>query len=96
VSRQKLYTIVVLVGAALFGLFGGEYGMFDWLDLRRQEREERAAIERLTVEVDSLTRYAKQVQTDRKLLERLARDNFGMIRKGEYVYRIVIDSLDEE
>jgi cell division protein FtsB len=24
----------------------------------------------------------------------LARDNFGMIRKGEYVYRIVADSLD--
>ena len=76
--------------------FGGEYGTFDWLELRRQEREERATIERLTVEVDSLTRYAKQVQTDRRLLEQLARDNFGMIRKGEYVYRIVIDSLDGE
>lgn len=95
-SRQRLYTIVVLAGAAVFALFGGEYGMFDWLDLRRQEREERASIERLTAEVDSLTRYAKRVQTDRGLLERLARDDFGMIRKGEYVYRIVIDSLDGE
>jgi cell division protein FtsB len=96
VSRQKLLTIAVLTGAAVFALFGGEYGTFDWLELKRQEREQRATIERLTVEVDSLTRYAKQVQTDRRLLEQLARDNFGMIRKGEYVYRIVIDSLDGE
>jgi cell division protein FtsB len=94
VSRVKLYTIVVLAGAALFALFGGEYGTFDWLELRRQERDEQAAIERLRAEVDSLQRYARQIQTDKRLLERLARDNFGMIRKGEYVYRIVADSLD--
>jgi cell division protein FtsB len=77
-----------------YGVFGGEYGTFDWLELRRQEREERAAIARLTVEVDSLRRFAQALETDRRLQERLARENFGMIRKGEYLYRIMLDSLD--
>jgi cell division protein FtsB len=94
VNRARLLTIVVLTGAALYGVFGGEYGTFDWLELRRQERDQRAAIERLTTEVDSLMRYARRVETDRKLLEQLARENFGMIAKGEFLYRIETDSLD--
>ena len=93
-NRARVLTIAVLGGAALYGIFGGEYGTFDWLELRRQERDEQAAIERLTVEVDSLKRYAKRVETDRKLLEQLARENFGMIAKGEFLYRIETDSLD--
>jgi cell division protein FtsB len=86
----------VFTGAVLFGLFGGEFGTFDWLELRQQEREEREAIERLTAEVDSLRRFARRLETDRKLVEQIARENFGMIRQGEFLYRIETDSLDEE
>ena len=93
-NRPRLLTVVVLTGAALYGVFGGEYGTFDWLELRRQEHDEQAAIDRLTVEVDSLKRYAKRLETDRRLLEQLARENFGMIAKGEFLYRIETDSLD--
>jgi cell division protein FtsB len=96
VSPTARLTTAVLAGAVLYGILGGEYGTFDWFALRRDEREERAAIARLTAEVDSLRRYARQLQTDRKLLERLARENFGMIREGEFLYRIETDSLDGE
>ena len=95
-SRARLLTILVLTGAVLFGALGGEYGTFDWLNLRRQEREEQASIERLTLEVDSLKRFARQLETDRRLLERLARENLGMIRPGEFLYRIESDSLDDQ
>jgi cell division protein FtsB len=94
VNRTRVLTVGVLAGAALYGIFGGEYGTIDWLELRRQEREERVAIDRLTLEVDSLKRYAKRVATDRALLEQLARENFGMIAKGEFLYHIESDSLD--
>jgi cell division protein FtsB len=82
------------MGAVTYGLFGGEYTTLDWLDLRRQEREERAAIAQLTAEVDSLRRFSQRLSTDRKLQERLARENFGMIRQGERLYRVMTDSLD--
>ena len=93
-SRSRVLVIVVLAAAGLAALFGGEYGTFDWLELRRQEREQRAAIAELTTEVDSLQRYAKRLQTDRRLLEDLARGEYGMIAKGEYLYRFSRDSLD--
>jgi cell division protein FtsB len=94
VRRTTLAALVVLSGAAVFALGGGEYSTLDWLELRRQERAETEAIARLEVEVDSLAKYAERVKTDRRLQERIAREDFGMIRKGEFLYRIVTDSLD--
>jgi cell division protein FtsB len=92
VKRSTLLGLIVLVGAVVFALAGGEYGTLDWLELRRQEKEETRAIADLTVEVDSLKRYAKAVQTDRRLMEKIAREEFGMIRKGEFLYRLPKDS----
>jgi cell division protein FtsB len=92
VNRARLFTAIVLVGALVYAVFQGEYSTLDWLKLRRQERAERATIDQLTVEVDSLRRYARAVVTDRRLQERLAREQFGMIRKGEFLYRLQVDS----
>lgn len=91
-KRSTLFGLIVLGGAVVFALAGGEYGTLDWLALRRQEREEARAIAELTVEVDSLKRYAKAVETDRRLMEKIAREEFGMIRKGEFLYRLQRDS----
>ena len=91
-SRPKLIGVLVLVSALIFALGGGEYGTLDWLELRRQERAEQRAIAELTVEVDSLKRFAKAVETDRRVMERIAREEFGMIRKGEFLYRLQQDT----
>ena len=93
-KRATLSALVVLVGAAAYGVAGGEYSTLDWLELRSQERSEIETIARLEAEVDSLSGYAKRVKTDRRLQERIAREDFGMIRKGEFLYRIEADSLD--
>lgn len=87
-------TLLVLAGAALFAAVGGEYGTFDWLELRRQERREAELIAGLKSEVDSLERLARRLESDPRLAERLARENFGMIRRGEFLYRLDADSLD--
>jgi cell division protein FtsB len=94
VRKTTLAALVVLTGALIYALGGGEYSTMDWLELRRQERAEIDSIARLEVEVDSLAAYAKRVKSDRRLQERIAREDFGMIRKGEFLYRIETDSLD--
>ncbi|HWA56335.1 MAG TPA: septum formation initiator family protein [Gemmatimonadales bacterium] len=91
-KRSTLLGLIVLVGALVFAVAGGEYGTLDWLELRRQERDEARAIADLTVEVDSLKRYARAVETDRRLMEQIAREEFGMIRKGEFLYRLQQDT----
>jgi hypothetical protein len=45
--------------------------------------------------VDSLTRAANAIERDPRVQERVARESFGMIRKGEFLYKLVRpDSAD--
>lgn len=88
-SRTRVAFVLGLFALAAFALLAGEFGTFDWLTLRRQVAEEQAAIADLKIEVDSLERLARALETDPAAQERAAREGFGMIRDGEILYRIV-------
>ena len=79
---------VVLV-ALIFGLQGGEYSTGDWIGLKRDAAVERAEVEALKAAIDSLQALATQVERDPAEQERIAREEFGMIRDGEFLYRLV-------
>ena len=81
--------IAGLAFALYFALQGGEYGTLDLLQLRRQEREEVANVARLRTLVDSLTKAAAAIEHDPRVRERVARERFGMIKRGEFLYRLV-------
>lgn len=84
--------LAALAGAALLlGLaaWGGEYSTLDWLTMRRQLAEERAAVEELRAATDSLAKVARDLETNPAVQERVAREEFGMIRDGEVLYRVV-------
>ena len=89
---MKLGRMAALVGALILGwvgVFGGEYSTFDWLSLRRQVAEERQAVQQLRATLDSLGRLAHNLETNPVTQERAAREQFGMIRDGEILYRLV-------
>ena len=85
---------VLIVGGLAFGFWGGEYSTPNWLTLRRQVRVEHAAIDSLKGTLDSLRREAKAIETDPATQERVAREQFGMIRPGEILYRIEGTQID--
>ena len=82
--------MAALAFALYFAIQGGEYGTTDLLQLRRRGA---AGARRWScgssVMVDSLERAAKAIQQDPRTQERVAREAFGMIRKGEHLFRIV-------
>jgi cell division protein FtsB len=81
--------------AAAFALLGGEYSVFDLVTLKRQAREEAERVGELQRAVDSLTLAARAIERDPSVQERVARESFGMIREGEFLYRLVSpDSSD--
>ncbi len=87
--------LLVIVLAVLFALQGGEYGTLDLFKLQRQARDEAEEVTRLQRVVDSLTRAATAIERDPRVQERVARESFGMIRKGEFLYKLVRpDSAD--
>jgi len=89
VTRSVLIGIAAAVVLAGLAFQAGEYGMLDWLKLRSQLAEERRAVRELERQLDSLQRRARALETDPAAQERAAREQFGMIRKGELLYRLV-------
>lgn len=75
------------VAAIWFAIQGGEYGTSDLLRQRSQRARLDREIDSLERVVDSLRRYKARVLTDARTQERIAREEFGMVRGKELLYR---------
>jgi cell division protein FtsB len=89
VTPARWAAVVALAFALYFAIQGGEYGTTDLLQLRADVEREQEQVTRLEQVVDSLARDAEAIRRDPRVQERVARESFGMIRKGEYLFRIV-------
>ncbi len=82
---------VLLAGVALlilsFAVQGGEYGTTDLLRQHRALAAERAATDSLEARVKELEALKKAIEGDPTTQERIAREEFGMVRPGEVLYR---------
>ena len=90
-GKQKIGRLVIAAGvvaALAFAVQGGEYGTTDlW---RQKERRARLlkTNDSLVRVVDSLKRYKRRIETDPTLQERIAREEFGLVRGNkELLYR---------
>ena len=88
-TRTRVAGFAGGVALLVLAVWGGEYGTADWITIRRQLADERAAVAALRVELDSLAKLAHDLETNPAVQERVAREQFGMIRDGEVLYRVV-------
>lgn len=95
-DRLRLAVIVVAIGLALWlGIAGGEYGTLDLVRQRRHRSSLSREIDSLTRVVDSLRAYRQRVLTDPRTQERIAREEFGMVRGRELLYRFAEPPLPD-
>jgi cell division protein FtsB len=81
----------VLVTALVYAVQGGEWGTDDLLAQRARAGRLRAQIDSLKHEVDSMARVKKSILTDAAVQERIAREEFGMVRgEKELLYRFTV------
>jgi len=81
---------LVLIGTiAYYAVWAGEYSWFDLKTLRTEGDAANAAIAQLRVEADSLRAEVTALGEDPLVIERVARERYGMIRDGETLYRFV-------
>jgi cell division protein FtsB len=85
VSRVVLAAIGI--GVLAFAVQGGEYGTTDLLRQKKALVVEQAAVDSLAARVAELAAYKDAVENDPVTQERIAREEFGMVRPGEVLYR---------
>ena len=77
------------MGAIVFALQGGEYSSVDLWRQRQIKQKLAGETDTLSILVDSLRREADKVLHDPATQERIAREQFGMVRGDkEILYRL--------
>lgn len=86
-TPQRLVIPGLLLAAAYWAVFGGEYSVFEVRNVRSAVVEEQARLDEVEARIDSLAAWKDQLENDPVTIERVAREEFGMIREGETLYR---------
>jgi cell division protein FtsB len=85
---RRLVWIVVGTIVLVYALQGGEYSTTALLSQRARAQRMHASMDSLKHEIDSLTKVKKAVLADPAVQERIAREEFGMVRGNkEILYR---------
>ena len=87
--RWKRLVFPGVLGLALYvGIAGGEYSLLEARRARTELADRRAALREARQRNDSLRARIDSLQHHDEALERFARERYGFIREGEYLYRI--------
>jgi cell division protein FtsB len=79
---------LLIIGAVVYAVQGGEYSTKDLFVLKSKERRLTHQVDSLQHQVDSLGRFLRLVKSDSATQERIAREEFGMVRGDkEILYR---------
>ena len=85
---KKIVWGIVIALALFFALQGGEYSTRDLYVLHSRSNTLTREVDSLQHQVDSLGRFLKLVTSDSATMERIAREEFGMVRGSkEILYR---------
>jgi len=89
IAKQKKlqYTFIVAVPILAFMMFS-EKGILTHVKLQSQKEETLAKVQIVQIEQRRLQELSKALDTDAAIIERVAREKYGMIREGETVYKI--------
>ena len=86
---RRALTASLALAALYFLFFGGDYSFLDLWRMGQEHEREVAELEAVRAHVAELREKADSLGTDSAALERLAREQFGLIRDGERLYRFV-------
>lgn len=87
---KKTFLFLLLTGFLViwFG-FIDTYSIYARYKLNREKEALKAKIEVLKLETELLDLKIKELKENPDLLEKIAREQYGMRKKGEKVYRVI-------
>lgn len=95
--RWKRFVFPGALGLAFYaGVAGGEYSLAESRRARAELADRREELRIALARNDSLRARIHSLSHSDEALERLARERYGFIRDGEYLYRISQGPLPEE
>jgi len=92
--RWRVLLAVGVIAAGLYLFLSGEDGYVEVRAKKQVLAQLRQRVEMLELQNDSLRHQLWQLDNDIEYIEKVAREEFGMVRSGERVYRIEHSDAD--
>jgi cell division protein FtsB len=73
--------------AGYYALFGGVYSVFDMREMRGERETMIQRLDSLIAVTDSLAQRADSLETNELAIERVAREDHGLVKEGEVLVR---------
>jgi cell division protein FtsB len=87
---RRLLVLGAIVAGLVFAIQGGEYGTFDLLSQKDRRASLQQDVDSLQKAVDSLIAWKQAILRDPVVQERIAREEFGMVKnEKELLYRFL-------
>jgi cell division protein FtsB len=93
-TAKRIVWALIIFAALAFSVHGGEYSSLDLWRQRERKARLQAETDSLQREVDSLRGVARAIATDPATQERIAREEFGMVRGDKEILYRLTDSTD--
>jgi len=87
-ANKRLSLILVLGFALLVYVLFNNQGILQRMRLEREKKEMIQKIQKAEEEQKQLQEQSKALDGDKKAVEKVAREKYGMVREGEKVYRV--------
>ena len=92
IFKNKRRSILALLGILLFSfLLFANNGIIARVKLEQRRAEMIEKIRQSEEETKQLQAQVKALEGDKKTIEKVAREKYGMVREGEKVYRVKKD-----
>jgi cell division protein FtsB len=84
--KKRLLLVIALLAIILGFILFSSYGVVTRVKLTSDKQKKYEELKNLIMQNDSLRNVIKDMKSDTTEIERLAREKYGMIKKGEKVY----------
>ncbi len=77
------------IAAGYYALFGGEHDVLELRELEQERDAVAARLDSISHRADSVEAWADSLESDTLAIQRVAREEHGLIREGEVLYRFI-------
>ena len=90
-AKARRLGLILLVGIPIIGyVLLNPHGIIQRVRLELAKREMEAKLKEAEVEQQQLLDLSKRLENDKRTIEKVAREKYGMLREGETVYKVQV------
>ncbi|RPH36559.1 septum formation initiator family protein [bacterium] len=86
-NKKLMFALALALPLGAYLIFGNR-GILQRVRLQQQKSELEVKIRQAEEETKSLQSQSKALDGDKKAIEKVARERYGMVREGEKVYKV--------